>query len=274
MSGLIFGAYIFVVSAPRVGSLAFDAVAYWRMDLSAPYSGTYGQLGFFPYSPAIALLISPLTWLPWQAFIALWYAVLIAAVLWLGRSRFVTLLAFPPVAIELYHANIHLLLAVAIVVGFRYPAAWAFLLLTKVTPGVGLLWFAARKEWSKLGVALGATTLAVGGTFVLFPAQWIDWITLLGSLSGQTVGQTELPVPLWVRLPPAIALVWWGARTDRYWTVPAAATLSLPVLWPGGFAVLAACWLLPGPDVGYDLRHALDRMLNRVSARFHRPAGI
>ena len=37
-----------------------------------------------------------------------------------------TLLAFPPVAIELYHGNIHLLIAVAIVLGFRFPAAWAF----------------------------------------------------------------------------------------------------------------------------------------------------
>ena len=49
--------------------------------------------------------------------------------------------------VELAGGNISLLLAVAIVVGFRWPAAWAFVLLTKVTPGIGLLWFVVRREW-------------------------------------------------------------------------------------------------------------------------------
>jgi hypothetical protein len=29
---------------------------------------------------------------------------------------------------------------------------------------------------------------------------------------------------------------------DRRWTVPVGATLALPVLWPSGFAILAALW--------------------------------
>ena len=44
---------------------------------------------------------------------------------------------------------------VAIVLGFRWPFTWAFVLLTKVTPGVGLLWFAVRREWRSLAIALG-----------------------------------------------------------------------------------------------------------------------
>ena len=28
----------------------------------------------------------------------------------------------------------------------RWPAAWAFVLLTKMTPGIGLLWFAFRRD--------------------------------------------------------------------------------------------------------------------------------
>ena len=43
--------------------------------------------------------------------------------------------------------NIHLLLGAVIVAGFRWPWLWALPLLTKVTPGVGLLWFALRREW-------------------------------------------------------------------------------------------------------------------------------
>jgi hypothetical protein len=58
---------------------------------------------------------------------------------------------------ELAGGNIEILIAVAIVVGFRWPAAWSFVLLTKVTPGVGLLWFAVRREWNQLATALVAT---------------------------------------------------------------------------------------------------------------------
>jgi hypothetical protein len=76
---------------------------------------------------------------------------------WLGWRRTLLVLAFPPVALELYHGNIHLLLAAAIGLGLRYPWTWAFVLLTKVTPGVGLIWFAVRREWRQLGIALGVT---------------------------------------------------------------------------------------------------------------------
>ena len=75
--------------------------------------------------------------------------------IWLGWRSALLVLAFPPVALELYHGNIHLLMAAAIVLGFRYPIGWSFLLLTKVTPGVGLVWFAVRREWRPLIIALG-----------------------------------------------------------------------------------------------------------------------
>jgi hypothetical protein len=56
----------------------------------------------------------------------------------------------------------------------------------------------------------------------------------------------SVPVPLWVRLPVAVALVVWGARTDRAWTVPVGAMLALPALWYGGISMLlAAIPLLP-----------------------------
>ena len=43
----------------------------------------------------------------------------------------------------------------------RHPAAWAFPLLTKVTTGVGVLWFAFRRDWRSLGIAIGATAVIV-----------------------------------------------------------------------------------------------------------------
>lgn len=55
-------------------------------------------------------------------------------------------IAFPLVTEDVVRGNIHTLLAIATVLGFRHPAAWTAVLLTKVTPGVGLVWFAVRRE--------------------------------------------------------------------------------------------------------------------------------
>ncbi len=244
--GLVFAAYVLLVAAPIKASMAFDVVSYWRLDLADPYHGTVGDLGFFPYSPAVALLFAPFAALPWVAFATLWYGVLLGALTFLGRRSTIVLLAFPPVAIDLYHGNIHLLLAAAIVLGFRYPAAWSFVLLAKVTPGIGLLWFVARREWRSLAIALGATTAIAAATAVFLPTQWLEWLTILVTGAGTQPPWPALPIPIWVRLPVAAAIVWWGAKRDARWTVPLAAALSVPALWPGAFAILAACWPLRG----------------------------
>jgi hypothetical protein len=49
-----------------------------------------------------------------------------------------------------------------------------------------------------------------------------------------------------IRLPVALGIVVWGARSDRRWTVPVAVTLAQPVLWPTSFAICAACLPLAG----------------------------
>ncbi|HUR16262.1 MAG TPA: glycosyltransferase family 87 protein [Candidatus Limnocylindrales bacterium] len=244
LAGLIFCAYLVFVAAPVKGSLGFDVAAYWSVDLAAPYHGSVGDHGFFAYSPAIALLLAPLTQLPWPVFLGLWYALLVGALVFLGRRSTLLLLAFPPVAIDLYHGNIHLLLACAVVIGFRYPQAWALVLLTKVTPGIGLLWFAVRREWRQLGLALGATAAIVAITAVLLPTQWLSWFAMLAASAGVEPPWPALPVPIWLRLPIAAAIVVWGARRDARWTVAVAAAISVPALWPGAFAILAAVWPL------------------------------
>ena len=267
--GLVFCAYLFLVSEAQKGSVAFDIVSYFTVNLAHPYSGNVGDLGFFPYSPAIALLIAPFTTLPWLWFVSAWYTLLGAAIVWLGRRNFLAVLAFPPVAIDLYHGNIHLLLAVAIALGFRYPAAWSFVLLTKVTPGIGLLWFAVRREWRNLAIALGATAAIALATFVILPGQWLEWFTMLTQNAGTPPPWPALPFPLWLRLPVAAVIVVWGARTDRRWTVPLGAAISVPALWPGSFAILAACWRLSPASDGY---HAPDVVRSGSWARAFRGA--
>jgi hypothetical protein len=68
------------------------------------------------------------------------------------------------------------------------------------------------------------------------PALWGEWLTSL-TVNAAIPADLSLPPPLYVRLPIAAALVAWGARTDRAWTVGIAAMLSLPLLWPHGLAV-------------------------------------
>lgn len=262
--GLVFCAYLFLVSEAQKGSAAYDIVAYYKVNLDHPYTGDVGDLGFFAYSPPIALLLAPFTMLPWLTFVTAWYTLLGAAVVWLGRRNFLAVIAFPPVAIDLYHGNIHLLLAVAIALGFRYPAAWSAVLLTKVTPGVGLLWFVARREWRNLAIALAVTAVVVAITLVALPSQWLAWVGMIADSAGVPPPWPALPIPLWVRLPAAAAVVWWGARRDKRWTVPLSAALAVPALWPGSFAILAACWRLqPLADV----YHAPDAVRSSFWAR-------
>ena len=241
IGGLLFGAYLFVVVAPSAGTVGFDAFAYWSVDLAHPYARVAGELGAFPYTPVAARLFAPASVLPWPAFWWLWSAALIGTVIWLGWRQALLVLAFPPVALELYHGNVHLLIAAAIALGIRYPAAWAFVLLTKATPGVGLVWFAVRREWRSLGIALGATAALVAISLVVDGRLWREWILegLLPVVNGPTQ-QFYIGIPLLFRLPAAALLVAWGARTDRLWTVPAGAALALPVLWLSGLSILAA----------------------------------
>ncbi|MER3418581.1 MAG: hypothetical protein C4343_05700, partial [Chloroflexota bacterium] len=244
LAGLAFAAYLFAIVAPRVGTVGFDAFAYWAVDPANPYQRTAGALGAFTYSPVVARLFAPVRVLDFWQFLWLWEGVLIGTLIWLGGRRSLSLLAVPPVALELYHGNVHLLIGAAVVLGFRYPGAWAFILLTKVTPGVGLLWFAVRREWRALATAIGVTLSLVALSWVVDGRLWLRWVSdsLFATAAGAPLNQFSIPIPLSLRLPAAAAIVIWGARTSRPWTVPAAVTLALPVLWPSGFAVLGALW--------------------------------
>lgn len=240
VAGLLFLAYLFVILAPQVRSVGYDAWAYWNVQLPHPYNVSLGGLGAFPYSPPVALVASVFNVVPWWVFLFGWICAMVGTLVWLGGRWTLVLLAFPPVALELYHGNIHLFLAAAIVIGFRYPAAWAFVLLTKSTCGVGLLWFAVRREWRQLGIAVGTAAVIASVSYLIAPGLWAEWLNFLAQSPDGTPGGPSVPVPLPIRLAVAAVIVVWGARTDRRWTVPVASAIALPVLWFAGFAMLAA----------------------------------
>lgn len=221
-----------------------DLVAYWSASLEDLYGGPVGGAGYYAYSPAFAQLFSLLARLPFEIVVWIWAAAMLAALAFCAREWTPLAIIAPPVLVELMVGNIHLLLAAAIVLGFRYPAAWAFVLLTKITPGVGLLWFVVRREWRSLAIVLGATLGVAGLSFALAPALWFDWLdALLRAAAGDVAlfhPNASIGVPLLFRLPVAVAVVAWGAWTDRRWTVPIAAMLALPVLWTTGLSMLVA----------------------------------
>jgi hypothetical protein len=237
---------IVVLARPEMGPwrTGQDAISYWAPRLAAPYAqADWTTVGAYVYSPAFLQLVSPLQHLPWLVFMGVWTALLLAAVRFLtGPSLFAigVLLA----TAELIGGNISLLLAVAIVIGFRWPAAWGLVLLTKVTPGVGLLWFAVRREWRSLGIAFGATVAVAVVSYTMMPWAWAEWVSVLTNVAGRNGTWAAVPIPLLVRLPVAVAIVVWGARTDRRWAVPVASMLALPALWYGGLSMLLAVIVL------------------------------
>lgn len=246
LGGLVYLVWRFAVLGPQDGHVGFDAIAYWVLDPNHPYSLANGRIGSFLYSPPIARLFAPFAILSWPQFWLLWTGLQVGTVIWLGWRRALLVLAFPPVALELYFGNVNLLIAAAIVLGFRYPGAWVFILLTKFTLGVGLLWFAVRREWRSLAIALGATALIVATSVVLDGPLWGEWLARLAEDAPAPLGR-PFTIPLWLRLPIAALIVMWGARTDRRWTVPLGATLALPVLWIAAFSILVAVGALDRP---------------------------
>jgi hypothetical protein len=147
------------------GEWGNDARAYWTAWpnlYDAPWHGRDSYVD----SPACAQVLRPLTLLPWPAFFAVWVALQLGVLVLLTGPVLAAILVamVQPFWKEIAVANIDFMIGLAIVVGFRYPATWSFVLLTKVTPGIGLLWFAVRREWRSLGIALGATLAIAAGS--------------------------------------------------------------------------------------------------------------
>jgi len=239
-----------------------DAYAYWKpVEGGSPYAGaTVGAMGAYLYSPAFKLLFVPFGMLPWPVFNALWTVLnltLLRAIA--GRLALLTLL-FPPVPFEIISGNVHLLLAAVAVWWICRPALWAIPFLTKVSPGIGVLWHAFRREWRSFWIALGVTAVIVALSFLLVPGWWSDWLVVLrgAPIPVDTPGW-YLPISPWVRLPASLVLLAWGALTDRRWAVPMAMLLAMPVLWLNSFALLVALIPLLSPPRAGGLPRGLAR---------------
>jgi hypothetical protein len=219
------------------GGLPVDVHAYWVADPNNLYVHGPGPADdAYLYAPAFELVAGWWRGIPFEVYAAIWRAVLLVTLVYLAGPFTLFALLTVPVASEINAANIQIPLALAVVLGFRWPATWAFVILTKVSPAVGLLWFAIRREWRSLAIAVLATVAIAVISFVLMPRAWLEYLSLLTSHPAPSVAPYYLP--LWTRLPFAVALIAWGAWTNRRWTLVVGATIALPVYWITSSAML------------------------------------
>jgi hypothetical protein len=196
-----------------------DAWCYYGFDPSQPWDPN----GCFLYSPPVAIaMIAIKNLMPFATFALLLRVAELLVLIRLAGPAVGLALFIPAVAIELNAANINLLIVAAVLIGFQHSAAWAFVALTKVTPGVGMLWFAARREWRHFAIAAGLTLAITIGSGVLAPDMWRQYFSALGSEPDSSIWL------IWWRLPLAAIVVVWGARNDHRWALVVAVFLALP----------------------------------------------
>ena len=241
--------YLLLISDDPI--LAADAYTYWSAPYSNPYPGPQlGLPGAYLYPPPFIQALAPVRLLPWEIFHSLWAALGFGALVFLvgpvGGALAVTFLPF--VYRDLLVGNIHLMLGATLVLGLRYPFIWAFPILTKLTPGVGVLWFAVRREWRQLLLALGLTAAITLMSIVLTPDLWAAWLDRMQGDSGRA-GGPYLAI-LAMRLAVGAAIVLYAGWRSRAWLVPIAVVIALPILWPDSLAILLACFPLMAPGKG------------------------
>ncbi len=251
----ILGAVVYWVYLTQTTGLPVDVRYYWAADPSDLYPrAAEGLRNGYVYTPAFEFVVGWWRGLPFEVFVAIWRAILLATLVYLAGPFTIFVLFTVPVASEINAGNIQLLLALAIVLGFRYPATWSFVLLTKVTPGVGLLWFAIRRQWHHLAIALGVTAGIALVSLLLAPGAWRDYVGLITTNPAPSVAPYYLP--LWVRMPFAFAFIIWGGVTGHRWPVVVGSTLALPVYYITSSAMLVG--VLPF------LREAIGRRLKEI----------
>ncbi len=233
--------------------LGQDSHAYWNVWqgdwASTLYAIPPGHLDAFNYSPAFAQLIRPLATLPWPVFGVAWSLAATATFVYLLRplGRRWALPLVLCCAPEILSGNIFWVLALVAALSARADARpstaclWAGIALTKVTPALGPIWYAVRREWRPFAWSVAATLGVALVSLTISPDLWARWLSFLLDNEGAAadVGAPAFG-PLVLRLPTALLVLVWGAATGRRWTLPVAMALATPVGGPAALTTLAA----------------------------------
>ena len=246
------GASLLLVTAMARWGAPSDEHAYWlaarRLIEGQPLydpAATIVTPFAYLYPPPLAQAMVPVAAVvPSWLFSVGWTVLMALALFWLaGRDviRALALVAFPPVAVEFWFRNVHLFLAVLVVLGLRRAsAAFAVGAAIKVSPGLGIPYQAVRGEWrnAAIATAVGAAMLAI--SVVLSPDAWRAYVDF--ALSVDPLQQSSfVAVPLPIRAAAGLAVALVAARLPRWAGDPllvVAVTLALPSLWFTGLSLL------------------------------------
>ncbi len=248
------GATLLLVVAINRWATPSDEHAYWlaaqHLAAGQPLYDATAEPGTpyaYWYPPPIAQALAPLTpFISSAAFTAAWTVMLLACLVFLGNRRVLVslaLVAYLPVAVELWFRNVHLLLAVLIVLALRRsPLFWVPAAAIKVTPVLGIPFLLAARRYREaaLTVVVGGVVLMI--SLALSPDVWRQFLDVVVSKGG-TSGSSLVPVPFPVRFGLALVLaVVAGRLGDRRGEVllVAALTIGNPTLWMTALSLLVA----------------------------------
>lgn len=225
-----------------------DADMVWRVAQGGiHYGAIWGadSTSRYVYPPVLAQAAVPLTALGWQGFLVAWETFVFVA-LWASTREWavpVLIVSFGsvllwgldaplsnPVMLALV-GNLQSAVAAAIVIGLRQPAAWAGVLLTKIFPGAGVLWFVGAKRWNALAKVMLVTGFVTALSVVAAPGAWGEFLSFAVRNAGATPPEAVVPIPWAIRLPVASVVLLWAGRRERYWLVPIAAAWATPALY-------------------------------------------
>ena len=175
---------------------------YQAETLAGPFRP--GPFGLYLYSPVLALLFLPLTWLGEQGAILVWLAVRVAAVglicAFMPIPRHLRLAVFgvaalsAPVLFDLDLGNVSLLVTLAAVLVWRWldrPLSGAALaaaaFVRPVMAAVIAGWWLLRGKWRPLVAAALAFAAIVAVSLIWLRLDlWFNWLTVLRNVSDVT----------------------------------------------------------------------------------------
>lgn len=242
---------LLVVALVRWGAPS-DEHAYWlaarRLIEGQPlYDPTVTIITPFAYlyPPPLAQALVPVALVvPDWLFSIGWTVLMGLALFWLaGRDplRTLALVAFPPVAVEFWFRNVHLFLAVLVVLGLRHASSWFSVgAAIKISPALGLPFLAVRGRWREAAIAAAVGLAMLVVSVVLTPDAWRAYLDFV--LSSDPLQQSSfVAVPLPIRAAAGLLLAIVAGRLPRHLGDPllvVAVTLALPSLWFTGLSLL------------------------------------
>jgi hypothetical protein len=248
------GAIFLIVVATSRWASPNDEHAYWLAGqrlihgeaLYDPSATSTTPFAYW-YPPVVAQVVAPISAvLSSEAFSWGWTAILVVCLVWLAGGRplvALALVAYVPVATELGFRNVHLILAVLIVLAIRrWPVLFAVGAAIKIAPGLGIVYLAARGRWRDAAIAsvVGLVILVV--SVALAPRAWADFVDILRA-RGPGDASSFVPIPYIVRAVLGLALAILAGRLEPRIGEPmlvVAIVIALPTLWFTALSTLVA----------------------------------